>query len=188
MRTSGAASLVLSARAPRFPSQGLAVFWLLGSEFATFAGLAVVFMAGRQPDWIAARHDLNVGLAGVATLLMLASAFTMAQARRVSRHAGGPLRLWLGATQALGAGFLVCVVVEVEAALSAGHGMGTHRFWAHWFLLTGMHASRVAAGLVAMAIVGGQRSAPRHMGALGLYWWFVCLVCLAYFPMLYGTG
>ena len=171
--------------APRFQNAGLGVFWFLGSEFATFVGLAIIFLAGRQPDWSAARQDLNVGLATVGTLVLLASCLTLARAHAVARSGGAAVRPWLSATLALGVAFLACIGIEFASALAASHGLGTHRFWAHWYLLAGMHASRVAAGVVAMAIVSTRRGALRHVGALGLYWLFVCLVGFAYFPLLY---
>lgn len=176
----------LTAGAPRFPSAGLGVFWFLGSEFATFVGLAIIFLAGRRPDWAVARQDANVGLAALGTCVLLVSGITMARAYAMARSGRLPAaQRWLGVTLALGTAFLVCIGAEVAGALSAGHGLGTHRFWAHWFLLTGMHASRVLGGTVAILLVTVRRGTARHVGALGLYWLFVCLVWVAYFPLLY---
>ena len=189
MTNSGFAPAAKRASAPRFPSASLGVFWFLGSEFAIFVGLAIIFLAGRRPDWALARQDLNVGLAALGTLVLLASGITMARAHAVARSGQAlAARRWLGVTLTLGVVFLVCTGAEAAGALSAGHGLGTHRFWAHWYLLTGMHASRVLGGMAAMLLVTVRRGAERHVGALGLYWLFVCLVWFAYFPLLYIAG
>ena len=181
--------------ARRFQNGSLGVFWFLGSEFTVFTGLAIIFLAGRKPEWSVQKQDLGTGLAAVGTLALVASCCTLARAymlaradTRARRGDASRIRPWIGATLTLGLAFLVCSGAELAGALAHGHGVGTSGYWAHWFLLTGMHASRVLAGVVALTIVMARRGAQRHVGTLGLYWLFVCLVWFAYFPMLYVAG
>ena len=176
---------------PRVPTGRLGMWCFLATEFAVFTGLVVVYLASRRTDWAAEREALGSALGASGTALLLASCVAIAQAHAAARRQGRTAALlWLGTTLVLGAAFLACTGTEYARALAAGHGPGEHRFFAHWYLMTGMHVSRLLAGLVAMAGLLPAVARGVHLGrigTLGLYWQFLGLVWCVYFPLLYAV-
>ena len=166
------------------------MWWFLASEAAVFAGMLVVYLVNHRPDWEPESQALQRGLGAAGMAVLLASCVTVAQARAAGRReARGMVRGWLAATLALGVAYLFCTGMEYSRALAAGHGLGTHRFWAHWFLMTGVHAGHVLAGVLAMAsllLVDRRGTNHRRAGTLALYWIFLALVWCVYFPLLYS--
>jgi heme/copper-type cytochrome/quinol oxidase subunit 3 len=61
-------------------------------------------------------------------------------------------------------------------------------FWSYYFLMTGLHALHVIAGMIAMIIVsfGVKKGENLHrVEMVGLYWHFVDIVWIFLFPLLY---
>ena len=178
-----------AAAGPRVPTERLGMWWFLASEAAIFAGMLVVYLVNHRPDWAAESHALQRDLGAVGMAVLLASCGTMAQAAAAARRgARRTVRNWLAATFVLGVAYLACTGMEYARALAEGHGLGTHRFWAHWFLMTGVHAVHVLAGVLAMAsllLVDRRGTNHGRAGTLALYWLFLGLVWCVYFPLLY---
>lgn len=70
-----------------------------------------------------------------------------------------------------------------------------HQFFSIYFLMTGIHALHVLAGMVAiiwsMVCAHGARFSGRHFTWLDLgrlYWFFVNIIWLIIFPLLYLIG
>lgn len=178
-----------AAAGPRVPTERLGMWWLLASEAAVFAGMLVVYLVNHRPDWTAESHALDRSLGVVGLGVLLASCATMAKAAAAARReARRGVRSWLVATIVLGVAYLGCTGMEFARALGEGHGLGSHRFWAHWFLMTGVHAVHVLVGVLAMAsllLVDRRGTNHRHAGTMALYWIFLGLVWCVYFPLLY---
>jgi heme/copper-type cytochrome/quinol oxidase subunit 3 len=138
---------------------------------------------------------LSVPLATLNTVILITSSATMvlswvaAKARRFDQF-----RLHMGVTLALGGAFLV--VKGFEYADKFAHGLvpAMDNFLALYFMMTGVHALHVVAGMVVNAYLlwpGARmwRSEPERftnrVEVAGLYWHFVDVVWIFLFPVLY---
>ena len=175
----------------RVPTGRLGMWWFLGSELTLFAGMTLIYVVNRirHPDWANAAASTWIALGLASTACLLTSMFTVVRAQASAKHAQ-PMTAarWLTATAALGAAFLVCQALEYARALGAGLDPSAHLFWAYYFLMTGMHATRVLGGVAAFTAVLPATARGKHVrrvGTLGLYWRFVCIVWFVYFILLY---
>jgi len=92
------------------------------------------------------------------------------------------------ATILMGFMFLVVKSIEYTTEISHGFTFSKNLFWSFYFLMTGLHASHVIAGMIAMFIVmrGAAKGKNLHrVEMVGLYWHFVDLVWIFLFPLLY---
>jgi cytochrome c oxidase subunit 3 len=180
----------------------------LASESLLFAGLFALYAAYRSmylADFDdAVRHNTLV-YGTVNTYILLSSSFTVALAVWATRQTRPRLAVGLLlATAALGATFLVLKLLEYrehwrEGALPgpfyhwAEHPtFGANRFFTLYWLMTGLHALHVTAGLVILAwlAVRAHRrayTAAHHttleMGTL--YWHLIDVVWIFLWPLLY---
>ncbi len=167
------------------------MWWFLGSEFTLFAGMMLIYVVNRvrHPDWASVASNTWIALGVAGTAALLASIFTVGRAQvAAKRNQAVTAARWLFATAVLGAAFLVCQALEYARALGAGLDPSAHLFWAYYFLMTGMHATRILGGVVALTAVLPAAARGNHMrrvGTVGLYWRFVCIVWLVYFMLLY---
>ena len=176
----------------------------ISSEVMFFGGLFAAYFIARadSPHWpptelltpqqIASgvKLQLEVGLPTIATLILIASSFTMQigvfQIRRGNRTA---LMWWLVVSIVLGLTFLSMQLYDyAQLPFRASDTI----YGTAFFTLTGFHGAHVAAGVIFMTVVlirslGGQFSAEHHeaVEAVGLYWHFVDVVWLALFTTLY---
>ena len=175
----------------RIPTGRLGVWWFLGSEFTLFAGMTLIYAVNRvrHPDWASAAESTWIALGVAGSAVLLASILSMARAQTAAKRSQSVIATrWLLVTAVLGAAFLVCQGFEYARALGSGLDPSAHLFWAYYFLMTGMHATRVLGGVVALALVlpaAARGTHLRRVGTLGLYWRFVCIVWLVYFILLY---
>jgi cytochrome c oxidase subunit 3 len=99
-------------------------------------------------------------------------------------------------TLVLGIGFLLGVVaVEWPQAIHEGITPSSGAAGAIFFMMTGMHAFHVLTGVIFLAIVlrngaRGLYSAERHWAveAAAVYWHFVDVVWIIFYPALYLMG
>ena len=164
---------------------GVAV-WLL-SETMFFAGLFAAYFTLRSanPTWPPADVTLDTARAGVFTVLLVASSYTMRRAERdVHAGTGSPVA-WLAATVVLGAVFLVNQALEYA---SLGFTMASHAYGTIYFVLTGFHGLHVLGGLLAIAALTAavQRDsatlpAARTTRAVAVYWHFVDVIWIVVF-------
>jgi cytochrome c oxidase subunit 3 len=168
---------------------GLWLFIL--SDTFIFAGLYVsrFYLLGTQ-----VRPDVNQGLGFVVTAVLLTSSYFMNRAETAIAHDDRPtfLRSTL-ITLILGVIFLVGVVgVEWQIApFGPGDGAAASLF----FTMTGFHAFHVLTGVIFLAVVyrngrKGLYSAERHWAveACAVYWHFVDVVWIFFYPALYLIG
>lgn len=168
--------------------------WLfLLSDSFVFGGLAVA----RFNLLGLTRPPLNQVLGLGVTSVLLLSSFFMNRAETSMAH-GDRKGFLIGivATLALGLAFVAGVLgVEWPTAIAEGVTPSVSAAGAIFFMMTGMHALHVITGLVFLGIVwrNGSRgvySPEKHWGveAAAVYWHFVDVVWIFFYPALYLVG
>ncbi len=173
--------------------------WLfLLSDAFVFAGLMVV----RVNLLGFTRPHLNQTLGLVVTAVLLISSFFMNRGETAMAH--GDKKAFMNNTMItfiLGLSFFFGVVF-VEWRLAAEEGLiasfgnpSVGPMGAVFYMMTGMHAFHVLTGLIFLAVVWnnarkGLYSAEKHWGveAAAVYWHFVDLVWIFFYPALYLIG
>ena len=159
------------------------------SEVFLFGALLAV----RFHLWGTTRPDLDQRLGLAVTSVLLASSFFMNRAE--AAIARGDRATFLGSlvlTGGLGIIFLVGVIgFEWRGELRPEDGV----YGSVLFVMTGLHAFHVLTGLVFIGAIllkaAGRRFTPEsHWGveACAIYWHFVDLVWVFYYPALYLIG
>ena len=171
----------------------LAVLMFLGAEAMFFAGLMgayIVFRVGAAVWPPPFQPRLPVGVTGVTTIFLLASAVTIRAALRGARR-GDVARLvrWLGVTGLLGATFLAVQGYEWFKLIRFGLTVSSSVYGGLFYTLIGFHALHVFGALVWLLVVfalarRGRYSKDRYIGVqtCAMYWTFV----VALWPALYG--
>lgn len=167
--------------------------WLfLISDSFVFGGLLVMRM-----NLLGLSHPhLNQTLGLVVTSVLLVSSFFMNRGETLM--ANGDRKGFLNNTAItfiLGLGFLIGVVA-VEWPMAAHEGLtpSSGAAGAAFYMMTGMHAFHVLTGLVFLAIVwlNGRRGLydEKHypVEAAAVYWHFVDVVWIVFYPALYLIG
>ena len=173
--------------------------WLfLLSDTFVFAGL----MTARINLLGLTRPPLNQLLGLAVTSVLLLSSFFMNRGETAMAH--GDKKAFMNNTVVtfiLGLGFLLGVVL-VEWRLAAAEGLvasfgspATGPMGAVFYMMTGMHAFHVFTGLIFLFVVWNNArkdlySAEKHWGveAAAVYWHFVDLVWIFFYPALYLIG
>ena len=166
------------------------VVWL-ASELMFFSGLFAAWFTLRSNarQWPPPNSELAVGRTAVATVILLASSYTMhlavLAARRDDRR--GSVR-WLVVTVTMGAVFIANQAWEY---LEAPFQIDTNAYGSIFYLMTGFHGLHVIGGLafllVIAGVVGGRSKAPaeRTVEMAAYYWHFVDAVWVAMFTVVY---
>ncbi len=168
--------------------------WLfLLSDSFVFGGLAI----SRFNLLGLTRPPLNQFLGLIVTSVLLASSFFMNRAEASMEH-GDRRGFLIGiiATLILGIGFVAGVLaVEWPTAIADGVTPSANAGGAIFFMMTGMHALHVITGLVFLGVVlrngaRGLYSAEKHwpVEAAAVYWHFVDVVWIFFYPALYLIG
>jgi cytochrome c oxidase subunit 3 len=159
------------------------------SETFLFGGL----LASRFYLWGNTRPELDQTLGLIVTSILLLSSFFMNRAESAIAHEDRETFLnSLLITAALGTLFFIGVVgFEWQGHIKPWDGV----FGAILFGMTGLHALHVLSGVVLILIIWnlgrkGSFSAERHWGveATAIYWHFVDVVWVLYYPALYLMG
>ncbi len=199
MSTVAADALQVYKVATRNNRIGLWLFFF--SELFLFGGLLITRFALWQEDGHIVRPELDQVVGLVVTVVLLASSYFMNRAEVAIAH--GRKQDFLNSllvTGALGVIFLLGVVIFewgvihlpfVEHHIGPGDGV----FGAVIFGMTGMHAIHVITGVIFIAIVwrNGRNdvySVEQHWGveACAIYWHYVDLVWIFFYPALYLIG
>jgi heme/copper-type cytochrome/quinol oxidase subunit 3 len=153
--------------------------WLfLASEVMLFGALfaSYILIRSGSPSWPRGDTILNVPLATLNTIVLIASSVTM------------------GATILFGVVFLVVKYFEYTHKFHTGLFPSTNNFLAIYFTLTGLHGLHVLGGMVVNAYFWGPgaklwKTNPQwftnRVEHSGLFWHFVDLVWIFLFPTLY---
>jgi cytochrome c oxidase subunit III len=167
--------------------------WLfLVSDAFVFGGLMVV----RINLLGLTRPELNQLLGLAVTALLLVSSFFMNRGETLMHN--GDRRGFLmntAITFVLGLGFLLGVVlVEWRLAIHEGLTPDSGPAGATFFMMTGMHAFHVFTGLILLGIIiaNGRRGLYDQKNypveAAAVYWHFVDVVWIFFYPALYLIG
>jgi len=172
--------------------------WLfLASEVMLFGALfsAYVLLRVGAETWPAGREILNVWLALVNTVVLIASSVTMVMAwAALMKNDFGGHKKFLALTFLCGLVFLGIKMVEYGQKFSHDLFPATNNFLAIYFVLTGLHGLHVVGGMIVMLyfLLTGKKNwehKPKkytnRIENTGLYWHFVDLVWIFLFPVLY---
>lgn len=192
---SAADSYAVHLRNSRF---GLWMFFL--SEVFLFGGL----LAARFYLWVdhgqIVRPELDQIVGLIVTVVLLVSSWSMNMAETGMEYDDRrTFSIGMISTFILGTIFLLGVMIfewGMFPAIFEGHLLPSDgAFGAIVFMMTGMHALHVLSGLVFIAIVwylgvNGHYSSEEHWGveACAIYWHFVDLVWIFFYPAIYLIG
>lgn len=180
-----------------FDNARLGMWLFLASEIMFFGGLFAGYILLRtgSADWPRGADLLNVPLASLNTLVLLASGASMLLAVRAARREDvSRCRRFLGVTTLLGAIFCAVKLVEYQGKLAAGLLPSEHNFLGLYFALTGVHFLHVVGGVLVLAYLAlpgaplATREPARYRNRVevtALYWTFVDIVWLVIFPTFY---
>ncbi len=173
----------------------MAMWVFLGSECFFFGTLVAVYLAykGRSVVGPAPHEILNIPVTSVSTFDLLMSSLlmvlTLAAVQRGDRRQA---RLWLFGTAFFGLIFLGFQAYEFTEFVHAGFTLQQNLFGSTFFVLTGLHGTHVAIGvlwLLSLWVLDlrGRLSAadPVKVEIAGLYWHFVDVVWIAIFTLVY---
>lgn len=170
----------------------VAIWWVIASEVMVFGGAVSSYVLARAagPGWATEAAHLSASLAAINTFILLTSSMTMAMAFSAYRQADRPaVQKFLLLTVLLGSAFLGIKAYEYASHIMEGAVPWSGSFWSFYYLLTGLHALHVLAGIVVIVIL--LLAAGRGLGTgyrieiAGLYWHFVDIVWIFLFPLLY---
>ncbi len=178
---------------PLGSNASVAVLVFLGAEAMFFAGLIgayIVFRVG-APIWPPLfQPRLPIGVTGVNTFILLASAATMRLSMKAVRvNDRKKLIRFLAYTATLGGIFLVIQGWEWLRLIHYGLTLSSSVYGGLFYTLIGFHGLHVLGALIWLLIVvalakQGRFSKERHVGlqTCGMYWTFV----VGLWPVLYG--
>jgi cytochrome c oxidase subunit III len=186
---------------------GLGVWFFLASEVLFFGGLFTSYAIYRsfnaEAFRIAGAHT-QIVYGSINTAILLTSSMTMTIALRAATAQLRKLTLiCLAATAALGFAFLLCKGLEyrediIEHLVPGPHFAlsppATQLFWGLYWVMTGVHAIHLSAGIavvVAVATLFQRRIIPVQGSTLegvATYWHFVDSVWIVLYPLLYLAG
>jgi heme/copper-type cytochrome/quinol oxidase subunit 3 len=175
----------------------LGIWLFLASEVMLFGSLfsSYALLRSGAPSWPKQYEILNVPLAALNTVVLIASSVTMVLAwvslkqKNVARY-----RLFMGLTLGGGAIFLIVKAIEYSEKFSHGLYPATNNFLGLYFTMTGLHALHVIVGMIVNAYFWGPgvkmwRTDPERftnrIEIAGIYWHFVDVVWIFLFPVLY---
>jgi cytochrome c oxidase subunit III len=178
------------------PLVGMLLF--IASEVMFFGGLFAAYFSARAAIGADNWHPppgghLDLPLAAVLTVILVASSFTMQfGVWAIRRGDAGKLRLWTAVTLGLGVLFLAGQLYDYS---QLGFGISEGPFGTVFYTLTGFHGAHVFGGAVGLTIIlartlRGQFSASNHVAveAVSVYWHFVDVVWIAVFSTIYLLG
>jgi heme/copper-type cytochrome/quinol oxidase subunit 3 len=184
-------------RLTELPAGKVAMLWFLASEVTVFGGLMASYVVARLGGggWPQASAHMSMATGAFNTLILLTSSLTMVLTLRAAEaEAERRLRLFFSLTILLGLTFLVVKFFEYSGKVSSGLLFTTAPFWAFYYVMTGLHALHVLAGIAAnTALLLAFLKRPKErvhrtrIELAGLYWHFVDVVWIFLYPLLYLT-
>jgi len=174
------------------PSVAVGVVVWLASELMFFSGLFAAYFTLRAATvpWPPVGVELATARTGAATVVLVASSFTMHLAVRAGERDDrtGVVR-WLSLTATLGLVFLGNQAWEYA---QVPFSISSHAYGSMFFIMTGFHGLHVLGGILFMAAVigmisgrGSRAPVATTVRVCGYYWHFVDVVWVAMFATIY---
>jgi cytochrome c oxidase subunit 3 len=166
------------------------VVWL-ASELMFFSGLFAAWFSLRaiNPDWPPEGVELEPLRTGLATVVLVASSFSMHLATKAAEHGNRrSATRWVLVTVAMGSAFVANQGLEYAGF---DFNLASHAYGSIFYLMTGFHGLHVVGGLALMlAVVGVGTGRTKASLAEGLtvteyYWHFVDVVWIGMFATIY---
>jgi cytochrome c oxidase subunit 3 len=189
----------------------LGMWVFLVTEIMFFGGMFMIYILYRilYPEgWVLGSNHLDVALGALNTAVLICSSLTMALAVRsaqVGSRMGQVVNLAL--TIVFGSVFLIVKYFEYAEKfehhlvpgprfdMSLPLANQQQLFFSIYFMMTGIHALHMVAGIGLMLVIlamawRGRFSASYYtpVEVSGLYWHFVDIVWIFLFPLLYLLG
>jgi cytochrome c oxidase subunit 3 len=171
----------------------LGMFLFIASEIMLFGSFFTAYffvrVAQGQP-WPSPGHSLPVLVAGLNTIVLVTSSFTVHWAlQSIKRGNRSGLMAGLSLTFLLGLTFLLTQVLEYSRI---GFAPYTDAFGTIFFCLTGLHGAHVFVGLLLLLAATirsfrGHYSEEEHLGVEipGIYWHFVDVMWIVVYTTVY---
>jgi len=167
----------------------LSEIMLFGAFFAAYFFLRVVV----SPDtWPPVGIELPVLVAGINTVVLVSSSFTVHYALEAIKHNNHRgLKLGLGITWLLGATFLF---IQINEYIHIGFTPRDGAFGSIFFSLTGLHGAHVFVGLLLLTFAnirawrghfGPEQKDHLGVEVPGIYWHFVDIMWIIVFLAVY---
>jgi cytochrome c oxidase subunit 3 len=180
-------------------SARMGIWLFLATEVLLFGGLFTAYTVFRTQDpalFHAGSLKLDRWLGAANTVVLICSSLTVALGLDAAREGKrGRLVLNLALTLLLGGGFLCIKGFEYAAHFARHEFPGTDLFFSLYFVMTGLHAFHILAGMALFAgllrLAAAGRFTPEYhtpVEVAGLYWHFVDVVWIYLFPLLYLIG
>ncbi len=184
------------------PQGRLGMWILIAGEMVIFGGLIACYLLYRLrfPEWGEQAAHTSTPLGAINTLVLLSSSFFIVKAHAAAlKQELNQIKKWMWLTLLMGVVFLVIKGIEYSTEIShgftlpgtamvaEGNGIGA-TFWSFYFLMTGLHALHVIAGMVVIFVVmqAAKKGKNLHRVELaGMYWHMVDLIWIFLFPLLY---
>jgi len=173
----------------------MAMWVFLGSECFFFGTLVATYLAykGRSVVGPAPHEILNIPVTTISTFDLLMSSLLMVLAlAAVQRGDNRQARLWLLGTAVFGLIFLGFQAYEFTEFVHQGFTMQRNLFSSTFFVLTGLHGTHVAIGVLWLLSLWVLARRGRlgvgdavKVEIAGLYWHFVDVVWIAIFTLVY---
>ncbi len=164
---------------------------LFATLFAVFAVLGGNFAGAPEAVEL---FELDYVLAETALLLLSSFTFGMAMLEANKKNMKGVFT-WLGATFALGAGFLVMEVNEFIHFTHEGAAAWSSGAWSAFYGLIGTHGLHVFAGMIWMIVLwvhlwrdGLTEGNHVRLMCLSLFWHFLDIIWICVFSVVYLMG
>jgi cytochrome c oxidase subunit 3 len=177
----------------RVDARTLGMFLFIASEIMLFGSFFTAYFFVRVAagtSWPTPGHHLPVFIAGLNTIILVTSSFTMHWAlQAIKRGNRVGLQAGLSLTFLLGLTFLLTQVSEYARI---GFAPYTDAFGTVFFCLTGLHGAHVFVGLTLLLAATvrsfrGHYSEDAHLGVEipGIYWHFVDVMWIVVYTTVY---
>ena len=169
------------------------MFLFIASEIMLFGSFFTAYFFVRVANgtsWPTPGHELPVFVAGVNTIILVTSSFTMHWAlQAIKRGNRAGMQAGLVLTLALGLTFLLTQIREYSRV---GFSPQDGAFGSTFYGLTGLHGAHVFVGLTILTFATirafrGHFTAAEHRGVeiSGIYWHFVDVMWIVVYTTVY---
>ena len=177
----------------RVDSQLLGMLLFIVSEAMLFGSFFTAYFFVRvvaNSDWVPDPFEFPKSVAGMNTVILVASSFTMHYALHAIKNGNRRgLKVGLMVTLMMGSVFLI---TQINEYVKAGFSIHDGAFASVFYGLTGLHGLHVFVGLTLLTIMAvrsfrGHFSPEAHMGVecAGIYWHFVDVMWIVVFTTVY---